>query len=119
MKRGQIYSNNELIRSKVEPPMQAHILCMTEDELSDRKTVKLVEGDDFVKKGSEFYGFTRKAMTEKEVRKAYDKLRIKFADATHISCAYRLTNPNGPYDQGYADDQEYGQRRNILSTLKD
>ena len=53
-----------------------------------------------------------------QVNKAYQKLRIKYADATHISCAYHLQNPDGPTDQEAIDDGDYGIGRTILKSLK-
>ena len=38
--------------------------------------------------------------------KGLAKLKIKFADATHISCAYCMKEPNGPFNQGYLDDEK-------------
>ena len=78
-----------------------------------------MEGNDHTEGGSEFYSFAAKVTTVKEVDMAYKKMRIKFADATHISCTYRFADPNGLYDQGYVDDGEEGQGRNVLSSLKE
>ena len=47
------------------------------------------------------------------------KMRIKYADAMHISCAYRLQSPQGPYQQEYFDDGQPGAGRAILQALKD
>ena len=47
------------------------------------------------------------------------KLKIKHADATHISCGYRLKSPCLNTDQGYNDDGEIGQGRTILNALKE
>ena len=46
-------------------------------------------------------------------------MRIKYADATHISCAYRLDSPQGSHAQGYFDDNEHGAGRSILQAIKD
>ena len=46
-------------------------------------------------------------------------MRVKYADATHISCGYRLENSAGPFNQGYFDNNEYGAGRSILQAIKD
>ena len=119
MTKTGIMANNEVLRPKISPPKVADVLRLPEDELTTIKAVKTCEGKDHLEKGSEFYSFAVKAKNTAEINKAYYKMCIKFADATHISCGFRLTNPNGPYDQGYTDDGEYGQGRNILSALKE
>ena len=46
-------------------------------------------------------------------------MHLKYADATHISCAYRLRSPQLDREQGYEDDGETGQGRAILKAIKD
>ena len=50
--------------------------------------------------------------------RGFTKMKIKYADSTHISCAYRLKNPVGLCRQGFIDGDEFGQGRNILNTIK-
>ena len=45
-------------------------------------------------------------------------MKIKFADTTHIICAYRLDNPIGPFQQEAIDDMDCGMGRSVLKILK-
>ena len=67
---------------------------------------------------SDYASFVQKVKTTEDVKKGYYKLRIRFGDATHISCTYRLADPCGPYRQEGIDDNEIGAGRTILNTLK-
>ena len=53
------------------------------------------------------------------MQKGLYKMRIKYADATHVSVGYRLDSSSGPFNQGYFDDGETGAGRAILQSVKD
>ena len=118
MTRGSIMINNEKIKSMVSEPSFAEILRMEDKELEDIKATKLYEGDEHLEKGSEFFSFAQVVKNENDVRKGLTKLKIKFADSTHISCAYRFKNPIGAFRQGFVDGEEIGQGRNLLNAIK-
>ena len=63
--------------------------------------------------------YIAKVQSLDDVRKAYLKMRIKYGDATHISCGYRLANAMGPFNQEAVDDSDYGCARTLLNVLKD
>ena len=119
MHKGAIYANNEKIKQQLLPPTDARLLSMSESEMSDIKAVKLFKSEEFTEKGSDYIAYVQKVKTVKEVQKGLYKMRVKYADATHISCAYRLHSPNGPFNQSYFDDGEYGAGRAILQAIKD
>ena len=118
MAKGKIVVNNETIRPRVVPTTKAEILRLTDKQLEQIKAIRLVNGPDHVEKGSEFACYAIKTKSEEEVRKAYAKLKIKHADATHISLGYRLNNPMGPFRQEAVEDKDYGIGRSILDVLK-
>ena len=60
-----------------------------------------------------------KARSTDDIEKGLKKLKVQYADATHISFAYRLKNPLLNRDQGYEDDGEIGQGRQILNILRE
>ena len=95
------------------------ILRMDNAELEEIRAVKLIKGEQHVEKGSEFLSFAQKIKSADEVSKEHAKLKIKYADATHISYAYQLKSPVGPFRQAYFDDDEMGQGRNILKVLQE
>ena len=118
MQKGQIMVNNSSIKGKVSVPNKAEILRMDEDEVEKIRATKLAKGPDHVEKGSEYLSYGLKVKSTADVTKAYQKLKIKHADATHISCAYHLQNPIGPYRQEHIDDNDIGIGRAMMKTIK-
>ena len=118
MSRGDIVVNNSKVVQRVVPPSAPEILRLSEQEEENVRAVKLINGPEHVEKGSEYATFATRVKNENDVRKAYQKMRIKFADATHVSCGYRLENPIGPYRQQAIDDGDIGIGRSILKIMK-
>ena len=120
MKKGDILINgHNKVKPKIQDASIADILRMDQKELEEVKATKLISGDSHMEKSSEFFSYAQSVKTEKDVMKGLSKMKIKFADATHISCGYRLQNPNGPFQQGYLDGDEAGQGRTILKALQE
>lgn len=117
--KNRLRINNELYRKKVIPPTGADILRLDDDELLSIKQCKVIKGGFKLEQGSEFISYAAKVSSAEEVGQAYRKLRIKYADATHISSAYRLHPPNGLFNQEASDDDEHGMGRALLKILMD
>ena len=118
MRKGRIVVNNEEVKQKLHPPKKMDILRMNESELEEARAIKMASGPKHIEKGNEFLSYATKVKSIGQIRKAYTKLRIKHADALHISCGYRLENPIGPYRQEAVDDKDCGMGRAILRVLK-
>ena len=82
-------------------------------------STNMVDGKEHSEKKSEYFSFAQKAKCEQDVIKDLSKLKVKFADATHISCAYRFKKAATPFEQGYEDDCEIGVGHAILSAIQD
>lgn len=118
----KIYKNRLHIDSrpyhrKITPPSAAKILKVDLDELCQVKQSPTIFGDSREEQGSEFISYAVQVKSQEEVRMAYRKLRIKYADATHIVSAYRLSPLNGPLNQEANDDGEYGGGRCLMNCL--
>ena len=118
MQHGEIMVNNNKLRPVVIPPSNSDILLLKDQELEKIRAIKLVYGPEHTEKNSSYFCAIFKAKSKEDVDLAYKKAKIKFPDATHISCAYRLGNPFGPYCQQAIDDGDIGIGRSILSALK-
>ena len=92
MYRVRIMANNDTVKQLLKPPTDARVLSMTEDKMAEIKAVKLIKGEEFIEKKSEYTSYVQKVQSIKDVdlQKGLYKMRVKFADVTHISCAYRL-----------------------------
>ena len=117
--QGQVVANNEKIKPQLFALTAARILTTTDTEQQDIRATKLYKGEEFTEKGSDYISYTQKVKTVKDVQKGLYKMKFKYADATHISCAYRLDNAKGPFRQEYMDDEEPGAGRTILQAIKD
>ena len=119
MQRGNIIVNDMKIKQKVKTPKDADILCLSACELDQIKAFKIIKGVTHEERESEFISYAAKVASEKDVQTAYLKMRIKYADASHVSCAYRLSNPDSPCDQGAIDNKDYGIAHAVLKVMKD
>lgn len=119
IKKNKLHINNQPYKKKVKSPTAAEVLRLDGAEIMDIRQVHLFEGGSKDEQGSEFLGYAAVVHSAEEVRKAYRKLKIKYADASHISSAYRLAPPNGPLNQEAADDGEHGMGRALLKLLHD
>ena len=118
-KRGEVMVNNQVLEKTVHAPTSKSLLKLSTQQQEEVKSCKLHPTDEHTEKGSEYYTFVQKVRSVEDVQKGLYKARLKFPDATHVSCGYRLQRPTGPYDQQGHDDLEYGAGRNILAVLKD
>ena len=119
MHKGKVIANNEPVKPLLLQPTTVRVLSMSPQELEEVKATKQFKSEEFAEKGSDFISYMQKAKSVKEIQKGLYKLCIKYADATHISCAYKLEHPSGPYNQGYLDDEEHGVGRTKLQAMKD
>lgn len=117
--RNALRINNVPYKKKIKAPSAAEILRLDPEELSTTRKASTVFGDSKLVECSEFISYAAKISTIEDVRVAYRKLRIKYADATHIMSAYRLDPPNGPFNQEGTDDGEYGAGRALVTYLQD
>lgn len=115
--KNKLRINNEPYKKKVQIPNAAEILRLDDDELTSVRSVTLYEGGTKDEQGSEFLAFSARVQSTEDVRRAYRKLKIKYADASHISSAFSLAPPNGPYNQEANDDGEHGMGRMLLKLL--
>lgn len=117
--RNRLHIDNRPYQKKITPPSAAEILKVDLEELCQVKQSPTVYGGSKEEQGSEFISYTVRVRNQEEVRMAYRKLRIKYADATHIMSAYRLAPVNGPINQEASDDGEYGAGRCMMRCLQE
>ena len=116
--RNRIVVDNEIITPEVAPPTASDVLRLTDVDRINIKQTKLIAADEHSEDMSDYATFVQKVKNIDDVRRGYYKMRIRFGDATHISCGYRLVEVYGPYRQQGIDDGEIGAGRTILSVLK-
>lgn len=92
---------------------------MDPSDFLQAKQAPTILGDSKEEQGSKFISYAVKVTKVEDVRAAYRKLRIKYADASHIISAHRLSPPNGPLNQEATDDGEHAGGRLLLHLLQD
>ena len=118
MFRDQILVDNKPLISKIRIPSHVDILRMSHKEVEDARATKVMPAAEHGEQGSEYYAYVQKVQSAADVNKGLCKLKLKHGDATHISCAYRLQDADGPFNQEGLDDAEHGAGHTILKSLK-
>ena len=118
MKKDKILINSTPISQPVLPPKGSDILKLTDGEKELVRQFKTANGKTLTENGSDFYSHAAKVSSIRDVNRVYSKMKMKYGDATHIMCAYRLAEPGGVHDQQAIDDGEYGGARRVLDELK-
>lgn len=117
--RGKLVINEEPYLKSIHAPTAAEILKPDEALFDRAQELDIVKGAFNTVSGSKFTSYAVAVESFEDIQAAYMKLRMKFADATHISCAFRLPGSNTPQNQDYVDDGEFGCGRTILKALKE
>lgn len=111
---------NEEQYSKAIRNPTARDLIQPDDALFQKaEELDIVLGDTKHQDKSKFISYAVAVEDTEDIQAAYVKLKMKFADATHISCAFHLPGANTPLNQDYIDDGEFGCGRVMLNTLKE
>lgn len=116
--RGKLVINEEVYEKSVKAPTARDILRPNKEVIKNARTIEIVKGGEESKQKSHFGSFAAAVQSFEDVQAAYLKMKMKYADATHVSCAFRLPGANTPFNQDYIDDGEYGCGRAMLKVLK-
>lgn len=119
IKKGALKINQEPYKKAVEVPTMKNIVRPSEALYEKVEDIDIVKGAEESQANSKFSSFAVAVKDLDDINAAYLKIKMKFADATHVSCAYRLPGANTPTNQDYVDDGEFGCGRTILKAIKD
>ena len=117
-KKGTLLVEGRSYCKQLRPPVAKDMLTVNQSTLQQAMKTNIVQGKVFRDQGSVFCGFACEVNNIIDVESAYMKMRMEHGQASHISCAYRLMQCVGPYNQECVDDGEHGAARNMLSLLK-
>lgn len=117
--KGQLFISQEPYVKAIRVP-NARDMLDPDDLLFERaKELDFVKGDVHNESKSKFVSFAVAVQDFEDIRAAFLELKMKFADASHVACAYRLPGCNTPKNQDFVDDGEYGCGRSMLQALKE
>lgn len=117
--RGQLIINEEPYQKQVTPPSAKEILNPGEGLFEKANELDIIKGKQEEHQKSKFISYAVAVNDLEEVRAALLKVQMKFPNATHISCAYRIPGSNTPNNQDYVDDGEHGCGQTMLKVLKE
>lgn len=119
LNRGALSINQEPYRKAVQVPSIKNMIRPSDDMYAKAMDMDIIKGKEATKNSSKFASFAVAVKDFDEINAAFLKIKMKYADATHISCAYRLPGANTPLNQDYVDDGEFGCGRTMLKVMKD
>ena len=117
--RGQLIVDGNKYNPKVVEPTNAEILTMERGTLQCVLAYKTYEGSDTFRNGSKFTGYAAKVHSITDVITAYQQIKYRFLDATHIICAYKIADPDFAHHQDCVNGGEHGAGCRILQMMID
>ena len=115
-KKKRLHIQNRPYSKKVPTPKYGDLLTLSLDERIAAQNAKLINAKEKCEQGNVFQGYAAEVKSLEEIRALYKHLKIKHADATHVTMAYVMNDPN-PEMTDYEDDGEIGAGRRIIEQL--
>lgn len=119
VKKGRLLINEQPYSKAITAPSPADIFKPDEKLWDLANEIDMVKGEEESKLKSKFIAYAAAIQDHDDIQAAYTKVRTKFANASHVACAYRLPGQNTPNLQDYVDDGEFGAGRVMLGVLKE
>ena len=107
----------ELYKKKIEAPDPCDILDLDPDKIDEVLSLDIDKGDPYRIHGNTFIPYGAAVRTHAQIRRFYMKMRLMYARARHVVCAYTIPGPKH-HCQDYVDDDEHGAGRAILQLLQ-
>ena len=118
LKKNQLLINNNPYRKKVPEPQCGDLLMMNDEERDAVQGARLAATEEYSEKDNRFKAYLLETGEINEVRTVYKHIRIKHADATHITVAYNLDNINLEFSD-YVDNGKIGAGSRLLKAMTD
>ena len=115
--KGSLKIQNETYKSKVRVPQPSEFLQLTPQEYDQIMEIKLQQGVKVSEQGNMLVGFTRPVNSFQEINQAYMKMKLKYPQAKHIVCAFKIPGEEQYYCSDYCDDGDHAVGRKILELM--
>lgn len=116
--KGRLLIEDKPYTKAISPPKPNDIFNPSDNLLDLADEIDMVKGKEEKEGKCQFVAYAAVVKDHEDIKAAYTKVRMKYAYATHVVCAYRLQGKHTPNLQDYSDDGEFGAGRTILSELK-
>lgn len=117
--KGKLIINEEVYQKSIQAPNARDMLEPDEKLFDTARELDVVKGDTETRSLSKFSSFAVAVQDFQDIKAALLKVRMKYSDATHVSCAFHLPGANTPRNQDYIDDGEFGCGRTMLKVLRE
>lgn len=118
-RRGRLIIDEQVYEKAIHPPIPKEIMQPDQKSRELADEIDMVKGEENYTSKSKFLAYAAAVQDHNDIQAAYIKVRMKFADATHVVCAYRLAGDKSYKLQDYVDDGEFGAGRTILNLFKE
>lgn len=119
VQKGKLLIEDQPYEKEIQAPGPQQIFKPDEKLWDTASEIDMIKGKDQELKDSTFIAYAAAIQDLEDVRAAYLKVKTKFANASHVACAFRLPGRKTPTLQDYQDDGECGAGRVMLSVLKE
>ena len=116
--KGGLMIQGEMYKAKVNAPLPTKILKYEPQKVEEILKMKIPCGETFEMLGSTFLAHVWEANNFEQINDAYMNLRMKYPQAKHITCAYRIAGMPRCYHEDYCDDKESGGGNYLLKLMK-
>ena len=116
--KGNITIEGKMYKKMVAPPTPKELIDITPSEIEAILSTKTNRGDEFVKLGSRFVGYSAQVTSHKQINDIYKKIKMIKPGARHVVCAYIIDYDQEIYAKDYHDDGETGAGRILLEIME-
>ena len=117
-KKGKTLVNDVAVNC-IGTPTTKELIALDHQDIQDLAEMQIVTGPSKTESKSTYRIFMAEPHGIDEISPMYQHMKIKFAESTHVSMAYRLPGDTFTDTQGYTDDGDYGNGRCMLNVLID
>ena len=106
-------------KRQVSEPTVTDTLTMNPEEIRRILKHKVYSGNEKKMNGSTFIAHASRVHSIQEIVDIYKQMRYRYADTTHVMCAYRILDEDIANSQDAIDGGELGASRKILNMMID
>ena len=117
MKKGKLIIGHNEYKPRITAPNTAALLNTDSESLQSITEKEVAFGGEKTENGNRFLVYAAVTMNTKSVCEFQQHMRRKYAHATHVSIAYKLTGIDKAHDEGCVDDGEHAMGRKMLEKL--
>ena len=116
-REGRLRIDGQPYTKKVQTPTIKQILSLSTEDFNETMDFPLKRGNCITASNSSFTAYTASVNSYDDIQKAYRKMKILHASATHIVCAYRIPGVRKFESEDYCEDNDHACGRILLEWM--